>query len=51
MLQTGNFDKKAIQNIKKQEPIVGYSGFLKGVKAENNYGQSYRDLAQRSVQS
>lgn len=42
MLQTGEFDKKAIERITKQEPIVGYGGFLKGVKAENEYAQSYR---------
>lgn len=30
---------------------MGYSGFLKGVKAENHYGQAYRDLAKRSIQS
>ena len=35
MLATGNFDTKAIEKIAKQEPVVGYGGFLKGVKAEN----------------
>lgn len=33
MLETGNFDKKTIEIMTKQEPIVGYGGFLKGVKA------------------
>jgi hypothetical protein len=50
MLRTGDFDMKAIEKITKQEPVVGYSGFLKGVKAENHYGQAYRDLAKRSIQ-
>lgn len=51
MLQTGDFDKKKLEQITKQEPVVGYAGFLKGVKAENQYGQSYRDLAQKSIAS
>lgn len=51
MLQTGNFDKKAFEQITKQEPVVGYGGFLKGVKAENQYGVSYRELAKKSIQS
>ena len=34
----------------KQEPVVGYGGFLKGVRAENDYGQSFRDIAKRSIQ-
>jgi hypothetical protein len=50
MLQTGEFDKKVIEKISKQEPVVGYAGFLKGVKAENDYGQSFKDIAKRSVQ-
>ena len=33
MLKTGQFDKKAIESMTKQEPVVGYAGFLKGVKA------------------
>jgi hypothetical protein len=49
MLQTGDFDKKKLEQITKQEPVVGYAGFLQGVKAENQYGQSYRELAQRST--
>ena len=49
MLQTGQFDKKQIERLNKQEPVVGYGGFLKGVKAENEYGQSYRDLAKRAT--
>ena len=49
MLQTGQFDKKTIQKMNKQEPVVGYAGFLKGVKAENQYGQSYRETAKRSI--
>lgn len=42
MLRTGNFDKKTFEVITKQEPVVGYGGFLKGVKAENQYGVCYR---------
>lgn len=30
---------------RRDEPVVGYTGFLKGVKAENEYAQVYRDLA------
>lgn len=33
MLMTGNFDKKTFEDITKKEPVVGYGGFLKGVKA------------------
>ena len=33
MLKTGDFDKKTFEQITKQEPVVGYGGFLKGVKA------------------
>ena len=51
MLQTGQFDKKAVEKMNKQEPVVGYAGFLKGVKAENDYGSSFRDIAKRSIQS
>lgn len=51
MLQTGDFDKKTFEQITKQEPVVGYGGFLKGVKAENQYGVSYRELAKKSIQS
>ena len=50
MLQTGDFDKKKFEQITKQEPVVGYGGFLKGVKAENQYGMSYRELAKKSIQ-
>lgn len=50
MLQTGDFDKKAFEQITKQEPVVGYGGFLKGVKAENQYGVSYKELAKKSFQ-
>jgi hypothetical protein len=35
----------------KQEPVVGYGGFLKGIKAENDYGSSFKDLAKRSIKS
>ena len=48
MLQTGNFDTKEIEKIGRQEPVMGYGGFLKGVKAENQYGQNFRDLAKKS---
>jgi hypothetical protein len=51
MLKTGDFDKITFEQITKQEPVVGYGGFLKGVKAENQYGVSYRDLAKKSIQS
>ena len=51
MLQTGQFDKKTVEKLNKQEPVVGYGGFLKGIKAENDYGSSFRDLAKRSIQS
>ena len=33
MLGTGQFDQKAFEKVTKQEPVVGYAGFLKGVKA------------------
>lgn len=33
MMKTGNIDEKMFKNEVKQEPIVGYTGFLKGVKA------------------
>ncbi len=49
MLQTGDFDKKKFEQITKQEPVVGYGGFLKGVKAENQYGVSYRELAKKAT--
>ena len=49
MLQTGQIDRKAIEQMTRQEPVVGYAGFLKGAKAENHYGQSYRDVARRST--
>ena len=51
MLKTGDFDKKTYEQITKQEPVVGYGGFLKGVKAENQYGVSYKELAKKSIQS
>ena len=51
MLKTGDFDKKTFEKITKQEPVVGYGGFLKGVKADNQYGVSYRELAKKSIQS
>lgn len=52
MLQTGNFDSKRLGSISKKEvPVVGYSGYLKSVKAENMFGQTYNDLASRSVYS
>lgn len=49
MLQTGNFDTKAIEKITKQEPVMGYGGFLKGVKSENHYGQSFKEIAKKSI--
>ena len=49
MLQTGTFDKKKMEMITKQEPIVGYGGFLKGVKAQNQYAQSFHVLAKRAT--
>jgi hypothetical protein len=51
MLQTGQFDKKLIEQMSKQEPVVGYAGFLKGVKSENQYGSSFQNIARQSIQS
>ena len=44
MVRTGLGDEKLYQKERKQEPIVGYTGFLKGVKAENEYAQSYTSI-------
>jgi|688.fasta_scaffold36990_4 hypothetical protein len=33
MLRTGNIEEKVFSKEHKQEPVVGYTGFLKGVKA------------------
>lgn len=31
-------------------PIVGYTGFVPTIKAENKYGRSYHDTAYGSLQ-
>jgi hypothetical protein len=49
MMRTGNLNQKIFEDLSKQEPVVGYGGFLKGVKSENQYGQSYQQLAQNSI--
>ena len=49
MIKTGNMEEKVLMKEHKQEPVVGYTGFLKGVKAENEYAQVYRDLASNSI--
>ena len=48
-MRTGIADEKLYERQRRQEPIVGYTGFLKGVKAENEYAQSYKDLAVNSI--
>lgn len=49
MVRTGYGDEKLYIKERKQEPVVGYTGFLKGVKAENQYAQVYKDLAVNSI--
>ena len=49
MLKTGNMEEKKFMKENKQEPVVGYTGFLKGVKAENEYAKVYKDLAVNSI--
>ena len=49
MIKTGVGNQVIYEKERKQEPIVGYTGFLKGVKAENEYAQSYKDLASNSI--
>ena len=49
MVKTGNLEEKKYLKEHKHEPVVGYTGFLKGVKAENEYAQVYRDLAVNSI--
>lgn len=33
MIETGEIDEAFLNKINKKEPIVGYGGFLEGVKA------------------
>ena len=47
-MQTGNFDEKKFNDVKRPPPVVGYCGFLKGVKAQNQYAQTYEQLARGS---
>lgn len=49
MITRGVGDEKLFEKERRQEPIVGYTGFMKGIKAENEYAQSYRDLAINSI--
>lgn len=49
MMSTGRLDEKNFQKEHRQEPVVGYTGFLKGVKAENQYAQVYQQLAANSI--
>ena len=51
MVQTGPLSQAGFEQTVRQEPVVGYAGFLKGVKAENQYGVSYKDLAKHSINS
>lgn len=48
MLRTGNLDENKFAQVNKNVPVVGYCGFLKGVKAENVYGLTYEQLARTS---
>ena len=49
MVRTGHGDEKVWMKQRREEPVVGYTGFLKGVKAENQYGKDYRELAANSI--
>lgn len=49
MVRTGRADENVFLKQHKQEPVVGYTGFLKGVKAENQYAQGYQQLAANSI--
>lgn len=49
MVRTGRADEKIFTKEYKQEPVVGYTGFLKGVKAQNQYAQVYQQLAANSI--
>jgi hypothetical protein len=49
MVRTGNTDERVFQKQQREEPVVGYTGFLKGVKAENQYAQPYQQLASNSI--
>ena len=35
MVRTGQGDEKVWLKQRREEPVVGYTGFLRGVKAEN----------------
>jgi hypothetical protein len=49
MVKTGKIEENVFLKQQKQEPVVGYTGFLKGVKAENQYAQGYQQLASNSI--
>ena len=49
MVRTGRADEKVFAKQSRPEPVVGYTGFLKGVKAENQYAQVYQQLAANSI--
>lgn len=49
MLETGEIDEKILDQISKSEPIVGYAGFLKGIKSGNEYGKTFNELARTSI--
>ena len=49
MVRTGQGDEKVWLKQRREEPVVGYTGFLRGVKAENEYGRDYRALAGNSI--
>ncbi|KAM3142284.1 hypothetical protein pb186bvf_005693 [Paramecium bursaria] len=47
LLSTNENFRKTFEE--KQPPIVGYTGFMKGLKAENMYGETYKDISTKIV--
>lgn len=48
LLETNENFRKNLEP--KKLPVVGYTGFLKSIYAENMYGKTFKDLSVRSKQ-
>ena len=51
MMRTGTLDERKVGQMNRNAPIVGYSGFLKGVKSENQYGQTHEQLVRNTLKN
>ncbi|CAK74838.1 unnamed protein product (macronuclear) [Paramecium tetraurelia] len=48
MLETNDRFRQTYEQ--QKPPIVGYTGFMTGIKAENMYGESYKDISHQVLQ-